>query len=155
MSTLNPYLNFRDNAKEAMEFYQSVFGGELTRSTFAEFHASEDPTEQDKTMHAALTTPSGFSLMAADTPNAMEYTPGNNYSVSLSGGNDDDAELRGYWQKLTEGGTVTMPLAASPWGDSFGMCVDKFGVSWLVNIAGAPAAKAAGGPSEGATGDTV
>lgn len=139
MSTkLNPYLGFRDNAKEAMEFYHSIFGGELTRSTFAEFQASEDPSEQDKTMHAALTTPTGLSLMAADTPNAMEYKPGNNYSVSLSGDSEDAAVLRGYWDRLVDGGSVTMPLEVAPWGDSFGMCVDKFGVAWLVNIAGAP-----------------
>ncbi|WP_120337249.1 VOC family protein [Cryobacterium soli] len=156
MSTrLNPYLGFRDNAKEAMEFYQSVFGGELTRSTFAEFHASEDPTEQDKTMHAALTTPSGLSLMAADTPNAMEYTPGNNYSVSLSGDSTDATELRGFWDKLIDGGTVTMPMEVAPWGDSFGMCVDKFGVAWLVNIAGAPANAPATTPQRAASSDTV
>ena len=140
MSTrLNPYLGFRDNAKEAMEYYHSIFGGELTRSTFGEYHASEDPSEPEKTMHAALSAPNGLSLMAADTPNAMEYTPGNNFSVSLSGDSDDAAELRGYWDKLVDGGSVTMPLEAAPWGDSFGMCVDKFGVAWMVNIAGAPA----------------
>lgn len=72
--------------------------------------------------------------MAADTPNSMEYTPGNNHSVSLSG--EDEAELRGYWEKLSAGGTVTVPLEPAPWGDSFGMCVDQFGVTWLVNIAG-------------------
>ena len=135
MSTkLNPYLGFRDNAREAMEFYKSVFGGELTMSTFREFHASEDPAEQDKIMHAELKTDSGFDLMGADTPNAMDYKPGNTYSVSLSG--DDATELRGYWTKLVDGGSVTMPLEQAPWGDSFGMCVDKFGVAWLVNIAG-------------------
>jgi PhnB protein len=135
MSTvLNPYLGFRDTAREAMEFYQSVFGGELVISTFAELQASEDPSEQDKVMHAMLTTSSGFTLMGSDTPNSMEFTPGTNYSVSLSG--DDDAELRGYWEKLSDGGTVTMPLEKAPWGDSFGMCVDKYGVSWLVNISG-------------------
>ena len=139
MSTkLNPYLSFRDNAKEAMEFYHSIFGGELTRSTFAEFHASEDPSEQDKTMHAALTTPDGLSLMAADTPNSMEYKPGNTFSVSLSGESDDAVVLRGYWDRLADGGSVTMPPEVAPWGDSFGMCVDKFGVAWMVNIAGAP-----------------
>ena len=118
-----------------MDFYQSVFGGELTRSTFAEFHASEDPAEQDKIMHSMLSTDSGLVLMATDTPNSMEHTPGNAYSVSLSG--ENDAELRGYWQRLSDGGTVTVPLEPAPWGDSFGMCVDKFGVSWMVNIAGA------------------
>jgi PhnB protein len=131
---LNPYLSFRNTAREAMDFYQSVFGGELTRSTFAEFHASDDPGEQDKIMHSMLTTGGGQVLMASDTPNSMDYTPGNNYSISLSG--DDDAELRGYWEKLSAGGTVTMPLAKAPWGDTFGMCTDRFGVSWLVNIAG-------------------
>ncbi|MCU1656153.1 MAG: 3-demethylubiquinone-9 3-methyltransferase [Pseudonocardiales bacterium] len=135
MSTqLNPYLSFRDTAREAMTFYQSVFGGELTRSTFGEFGASDDPAEQDKVMHSMLATDNGLTLMASDTPNSMDYTPGTNYSISLSG--DDDDELRGYWEKLSAGGTVTMPLNPAPWGDTFGMCVDKFGVSWLVNIAG-------------------
>ncbi len=132
---LNPYLGFRDTAREAMEFYRSVFGGELTLSTFGDFQASEDPAEQDKIMHGMLETEGGLVLMGADTPNSMDYTVGTNYSVSLSG--TDEAELRGYWDKLSDGGTVTLPLERAPWGDSFGMCSDKFGVSWLVNI-GAP-----------------
>lgn len=136
---LNPYLGFRDNAKQAMEFYRSVFGGDLTTSTFGEFHASEDPAEQDKIMHSQLETPGGLTLMGADTPNAMGYNPGDTYSVSLSGGVEDDAELTGYWEKLVDGGSVTMPLNVAPWGDKFGMCVDKFGVAWLVNIAAKPA----------------
>ena len=134
---LNPYLGFRDTAREAMEFYKSVFGGELTISTFAELQASEDPAEADKVMHSQLTSDSGLTLMASDTPNSMEYTPGTNHSVSISGENSDEAELRGYFDKLADGGSVTMPLAAAPWGDSFGMVIDKFGVTWLVNIAGA------------------
>lgn len=132
---LNPYLGFRDSAREAMEFYQAVFGGELTTNTFAEFQASDDPAEQDKIMHAMLVTPGGLVLMAADTPNRMPFTPGDNYSISLSG--EDEGELRGYWDKLSDGGTVTMPLEKAPWGDVFGMCTDRFGVSWLLNIAGA------------------
>jgi len=132
---LNPYLSFRDNAREAMEFYHSVFGGELTTRTFAEFNASDDPAEQDKIMHSMLEADNGLVLMGSDTPNSMEYSPGNNIAVSLSG--DDDATLRGYWEKLSADGTVTMPLNKAPWGDSFGMCVDKFGIPWLVNIAGA------------------
>jgi PhnB protein len=135
MSTrLNPYLSFRETARDAMSFYQSVFGGELTTSTFAEFHASEDPAEQDKIMHSMLSTKDGLTLMASDTPNSMDYTPGTNSSVSLSG--ENDRELRGYWRQLSADGTVTMPLNQAPWGDTFGMCVDKFGVSWLLNIAG-------------------
>lgn len=132
---LNPYLGFKDNARDAMNFYQSVFGGELALSTFGEFNASEDASEQEKIMHGMLTTESGLVLMGADTPNSMSYTPGDNYSVSLSG--EDEAELRGYWEKLSDGGTVTVPLDKAPWGDTFGMCTDKFGVAWLVNIAGA------------------
>lgn len=130
---LNPYLSFRDTASQAMDFYQSVFGGELTRSTFGEGQASEDPAEKDKIMHSMLETDGGLVLMASDTPNSMESTPGTNYSVSLSG--QDEAELRGYWDKLADGGAVTVPLEKAPWGDSFGMCVDRFGVSWMVNIA--------------------
>ena len=131
---LTPYVSFRDNAREAMEFYKSVFGGELTVSTFGDFQASEDPSEQNKVMHSQLTSPSGFVLMAADTPNSMDYTPGTAISISLSG--DEEPELTGYYEKLVDGGTVTEPLAKAPWGDSFGMCVDRFGINWLVNIAG-------------------
>jgi PhnB protein len=128
---LNPYLNFRDNTREAMTFYHSVFGGELIISTFADFQASDDPTEQDKIMHSQLETPDGLVLMAADTPAAMEYRPQAGVSVSLSG--DDEARLRGYWELLSEGGTVTMPFEKAPWGDTFGMCIDRFGTNWLVN----------------------
>ena len=139
MSTrLNPYLGFRDQARSAMDFYQSVLGGELTRSTFAEFQASEDPAEQDKIMHSMLVTSGGLVLMAADTPNSMEYSSGGNFSLSLSGDDQDEDELRGYWNKLVDGGAVTTPLERAPWVDIFGMCTDRFGVTWLVNIA-APA----------------
>lgn len=131
---LNPYLNFRDNARQAMEFYRSVFGGELTLSTFADFQASEDPAEQNKIMHGMLETEDGLVLMGADTPNSMEYEPASGFSVSLSG--DDDPRLRSYWDALSADGTVTVPLERAPWGDTFGMCTDRFGVSWMVNIAG-------------------
>ncbi|GIG24722.1 VOC family protein [Cellulomonas denverensis] len=133
---LNPYLSFRDNAREAMDFYQSVFGGELTRSTFGEFGVSQDPDEQDKIMHAQLIGANGLVLMGADTPNSMDYTPGGAISVSLSGDADADAELRGYWEKLSTGATVIEPLAVAPWGDAFGMLTDRYGITWLVNIAG-------------------
>lgn len=132
-TTLNPYLGFRDNAREALTFYQSVFGGELALSTFGEFQASEDPAEADKIMHGMLTTGSGLVLMGADTPNSMEASTGSSISISLSG--DDETELRGYWDKLAgDGGTVTVPLEKAPWGDIFGMCTDRFGTAWLVNV---------------------
>ncbi|MDQ0708858.1 putative glyoxalase superfamily protein PhnB [Arthrobacter woluwensis] len=101
-SNLNPYLNFQDNARQAMEFYQGALGGELTLNTFGEFHASEDPAEADKIMHGLLKTPAGFTLMAADTPNQMQFSGHAGFSVSLSG--DDAAELQGYWDALSEGG---------------------------------------------------
>ncbi|WKK71910.1 VOC family protein [Rathayibacter oskolensis] len=135
MSTsLSPYIGFRDNAREAMEFYRSVFGGELQSSTFADFHASEDPAEQDLIMHSQLTTPNGLILMASDTPSSMTYEEGSRITVSLFG--DDDAELSGYWDSLADGGSVSMPLSDSPWGDRFGMLTDRYGVDWMVNIAG-------------------
>jgi PhnB protein len=134
---LNPYLSWRDGAREAMTFYQSVFGGELSIMSFADMHASEDRAEQDKVMHAMLETPEGLTLMGSDTPNTMDFTPPAGFSVSLSG--DDEAALRRWWDGLSEGATVNMPLEKAPWGDTFGMLVDRFGVSWLVNVTGAPA----------------
>jgi PhnB protein len=131
---LNPYLSFRDNARQAMEFYRSVFGGELTMNTFEEFHASQDPAENDKIMHAMLQAENGITFMAADTPNAMEYRPGANISMSLSG--DDEEELTSYFAKLSAGGQIVMPLEKAAWGDTFGMCTDRFGVNWMVNITG-------------------
>ena len=136
-SRLNPYLAFKDNAREAMEFYRSVFGGKLDVNTFKEFNASQDPSEDDKVMHAMLEADNGITFMASDTPAGMDYNPGQTMSMSLSG--DDEQELRGYWDRLSAGGTVTMPLEAAPWGDTFGMCTDRFGIQWMVNIAGARA----------------
>jgi PhnB protein len=136
MTLLNPYISFRGTAREAMEFYQSVFGGELDLSTFSDFSmpgVGED--EANLIMHGQLDAPGGMTLMGADTPSSMELTEGNNITISLSG--DDETELRGYWDKLAEGGTVTMPLEVAPWGDAFGQLTDKFGVIWMVNIASA------------------
>ena len=129
---LNPYLSFQDNARQAMEFYKTVFGGKLTMSTFKEYHASRDPSDDNKIMHSMLEADNGITFMGSDTPNNMEYKAGTNYSMSLSG--DNEGELRGYFEKLSAGGNITMPLDKAPWGDMFGMLVDKFGVSWLVNI---------------------
>jgi PhnB protein len=130
---LNPYLNFTDNAREAMEFYRSVFGGNLEMNTFKEYNASPAPSEDEKIMHSMLEADNGIVFMAADTPSNMEYKAGTNYSMSLSG--DDEAELAGYYEKLAAGGTVIMPLETAPWGDKFGMVTDKYGIQWLVNIA--------------------
>ena len=131
---LNPYISFKDNTREAMEFYRTVFGGKLNVSTFKDYHASQDPSEDNLIMHSQLDADNGITIMASDTPNRMEYRPGTNMSISLSG--DNEAELQAYFEKLSAGGTITMPLEKAMWGDSFGMCIDKFGVQWLVNITG-------------------
>ena len=129
---LNPYFSFRDTAEEAMTFYRSVFGGELSVSRFSEYGASDDPAEQDKVMHSMLTTGTGMDLMAADTPNSMDLTVGDNVSVSVSG--DDESVMRGWWEALGAGGTVTMPLEEAPWGGLFGMCTDRFGIHWMFSV---------------------
>lgn len=133
-SRLNPYINVPDGkAREAMEFYQSVLGGELNVMTFGDMGTEGDLATQ--VMHSQLETPAGFTLMGADAPTEMvQVTYGDNISVSLSG--DDTEELTGYFNGLAEGGTIRMPLEKQVWGDVFGQLVDKFGVSWLVNIAG-------------------
>ena len=130
-SRLNPYLNFDGNARQAMEFYAGVFGGNLTLSTFAEFGRTGSP-DADKIMHGQLETDAGYTIMAADTSSEMDYQPMAGFSVSLSG--DDGDTLHNYWDRLSASGTVTMPMQKQVWGDEFGMCVDGFGVSWLVNI---------------------
>jgi PhnB protein len=130
-SRLNPYIAFAGTAREAMEFYRSVFGGTLTLNTFGEF-GSPDPAIADKVMHAMLDTDAGYTIMASDTAPGMEITPGTTITISLSG--DDDAALRGYWAKLAATGTVTMPLEKQMWGDEFGQLTDAFGIGWMVNI---------------------
>ncbi|GAB3865911.1 VOC family protein [Dactylosporangium cerinum] len=130
-SRLNPYLSFRGNARQAMEFYQGVFGGALRLNTFGEFNPEAGPIA-DQIMHGMLETPSGYTIMASDTPPEMGHNPGDNITVSLSG--DDSVELHGYWDKLSAGGRVNVPLEKQMWGDEFGACVDRFGIPWMVNI---------------------
>ncbi|MGW7052807.1 VOC family protein [Streptomyces sp. NPDC054887] len=131
-SRLNPYISFDGEARQAMEFYKEVFGGTLTVNTYGEFGEEQPADGSDKIMHSMLDTPSGFTLMCADLPPGMEYKPGNNIAVSVSG--EDSGELRGYWDKLSGSGTVSVPLEQQMWGDVFGMCTDRFGITWLINI---------------------
>lgn len=133
-SKLNPYIGFQNTAREAMEFYKTVFGGELTFSTFGEGGMPTDPADADKIMHAMLVADNGITLMGSDAPSHVEPDTGSNISISLSG--DNEAELTGYYEKLSAGGTVQEPLTKAPWGDTFGMLTDKFGTAWMVNIAG-------------------
>ncbi|MFJ8980432.1 VOC family protein [Streptomyces sp. NPDC102282] len=132
-SRLNPYLSFAGDARQAMEFYKNVLGGTLTLHTYGDTGGG-GAGQGDKIMHGTLETAGGFTLMGADNPPGTEHEPGNNFAVSLSG--DDPDELRGYWDKLSDGATVTVPLEKQMWGDVFGMCTDAFGIAWMVNISG-------------------
>lgn len=133
-TTLTPYLSFATQAREAMEFYRSVLGGQLDITPFGAFETPGLPDGAEGVMHAQLVTPAGLTLMAADTPPGMEPREGTSISLSLSGGPDDEATLRGYWDGLAQGGTVTVPLDTAPWGDTFGMLTDRFGTAWMVSI---------------------
>ncbi len=135
---LTSYINFNGNATQALEFYRSVFGGEVDSDTFGAFNEASggampvDPQDNDKIMHATLTA-EYVELMISDYPSHWKDVPSNsNITLSLSG--DDDAVLRKYWSALAEGGTIEQPLEVAPWGDAFGSIKDKFGVSWMVNI---------------------
>ena len=131
---LNAYISFNGNAHEAMEFYKSVFGGEVFMDTFGSFADKMpiDDADKDKVMHAYLKGDKGIELMASDTPSSMQFQAGAQTSLTLNG--DDEASLREYWDKLSEGGQVTAPLEAAPWGDTFGMLTDKFGINWMIDI---------------------
>lgn len=129
-SHLTPYLSFRSDARAAMEFYQSVLGGELNVVTFGDFGQAEGGAEL--VMHASLVTDAGYTLFAADTPPGVDFTPESRISVSIAG--DDADQLRAYFRGLSAEGEVRMPLQVQAWGDEFGMLVDRFGIPWMVNI---------------------
>ena len=135
VSRLNPYLSFDGDAKQAMEFYRSVLGGELALNTYGEAGGADGPLA-DKIMHAMLTTDRGFALMGSDTPPDTEHRPGNNFSISISGEADEAEALRGYWSRLAEGGQVHVPMEKQMWGDEFGMLTDKHGINWMIDISG-------------------
>ena len=133
MIKLNPYIHFKDNTREAMDFYKSIFGGELEISTFKEGMNMEGP-DADKIMHAQLNIGPEMTLMASDTPPGMEINPGATVTITLSGNSGDEEKLKSHWEGLSEGANITVPLDKSPWGDTFGMLTDKFGIEWMVNI---------------------
>ncbi len=132
---MNPYLNFRGNAGEAMKFYHSVLGGELTMQTFGEANMAQTPEEKDLIVHAVLKN-GALSFMASDTHPSMKLVVGNNVHMSISG--QDDAKLTEVFNRLSAGGSVDMPLAKQFWGDTFGMLTDKYGIHWMVNITSHP-----------------
>ncbi|PPK69154.1 VOC family protein [Actinokineospora auranticolor] len=129
---LNPYINFSGNAREALECYQGVFGGELALNTFGAFGGDESIA--DNIMHGMLEAEDGFTLMGSDLAPGMTHQPGTNITISLSG--DERDKLLGYWAKLSDGGQITVPLEKQMWGDEFGQVTDRFGIQWMVNILG-------------------
>ena len=131
MPSLNPYLSFKNQTRSAMDFYQGVFGGDLTVSTFGDYPGStQDPAENDLVMHSQLSTPDGFVLMASDTPTGMTYSAPAGISVSVSG--DDEPQLQKYWDALAAAGSVAVPFETPPWGGKFGMVTDQFGIDWMI-----------------------
>lgn len=130
--TLNPYLHFDGEATDAIAFYADVLGGTTSVMTFGQM-GMEGP-DASKVMHGQLETDRGITLMVSDLPPGTARQRGNDVTISLSG--DDDATLRGYWEKLSAGGEVETPLEKQMWGDVFGACTDRYGVHWLVNITG-------------------
>jgi PhnB protein len=131
MIRLNPYLSFNGQAREALQRYHDVLGGELTLTTFAEF-GQDDPAIADLIMHGQLLTADGQMLMGADTPPGVDYRPGNTVTVILHG--EDEQALRRYWDGLSEGATVNVALEPQMWGDVYGQLTDPFGIVWQVNI---------------------
>ena len=128
------HLNFRGDARPALEFYRSVFGGDLVVVTYRDAGAVQDPAEADQVMWGQVTSPAGFQLMAYDVPSATPWDQGQNaYFVSVRGGSAD--EVTGYWDKLSDGATVRQPLAPAGWAPLYGMLRDQFGVVWVLDVA--------------------
>ena len=135
---LTPYFRFAGYAAEAMEFYRSALGGELTMMTFAEGSGEQNPAFADQIMHASLYVDRGLHLMASDTPPEMNVGPNGSVALSSNGTDEaDNARLRNYWEALQEGSRIDVPLETAPWGDAFGMLTDKFGVTWMFNMTAA------------------
>jgi PhnB protein len=127
------HLNFRGDARAALAFYQTVFGGELIAISYADAHAVTNPAEADQLIWGQVSAPDGFHIMAYDVPSATEWDPGTiPFFVSVRG--DDAAMLSAYWDKLTEGATVVQPLGPSGFSPLYGMVRDQFGVTWVMDL---------------------
>ncbi len=130
---LIPYLNFDGDARQAMEFYKSIFGGELSIQTFGDAFPETPSEMKERIMHVQLKN-DDITIMASDThpEHSSPLAIGNNVYLSLIG--SDSEKLTEYFNKLSEGGQVEMPLEKQFWGDVFGSLKDKFGVGWMINI---------------------
>ena len=132
---LTPYLTFNGKAAEAMKFYHSILGGELTMQTFEESKMARTPEEKNLIIHAALKN-EGLTFMASDAMPSRQAKVGDNVHMSISG--NDGARLTKIFNGLANGGKVDMPLAKQFWGDTYGQLTDKFGIHWMVNITAQP-----------------
>ena len=134
---LTPYVNVRGGrAREALEFYRSVFGGEVMVMTFGEY-GGEGPIS-DLVMHGQLITATGRKIMVSDAPEeVVQITVGDNVSIAVDGEQEDAERLRAIFAALAaEGGHIENPLLIAPWGDEFGSLVDRYEIHWMINIAG-------------------
>ena len=128
-----PHLNFRGTARAALEFYQTVFGGQLVAVTYADAHAVTDAAEADQVMWGQVASEHGFRVMAYDVPAHTPYEPGvNPVFVSVRGAGAD--EIAGYWSRLAQGAKVIAPLAPAAWSPLYGMLTDRFGVTWVMDV---------------------
>ncbi|MCJ1705515.1 MULTISPECIES: VOC family protein [unclassified Rathayibacter] len=129
--SVTPHLNFRGQAREALAFYRSVFGGDVALATYADTHQVDDPAQADAVSFGRLTAPNGFSIMAYDVQTAKPYDAGRNpFYLTLHG--DDQAEISEQWRRLADGGTVLTDLGPSPFAPLYGMLTDMFGTTWII-----------------------
>jgi len=127
------HINFRGEARAALEFYRAVFGGNLVAVTYADAHAVADPAEADQVMWGQVTSPSGFSVMAYDVPSRLSYARGDR-SFFMSVRSSDPAEISGYWAALKDGATILADLAPAAWAPLYGMLTDRFGITWVMDV---------------------
>ncbi len=133
MAQLTPYLSFNSNCREAMNFYKDCLGGELTLQTVGsmpEMAAQMPPELKDHIMHATLKS-NGFTIHASDL-NRAKHQDGNTYHLCLHC--DSEEQLRDFFTKLSQGGTITNPVGDMPWGALYAECDDKFGKHWMFNF---------------------
>jgi len=124
-----PYITFAGNAREALNFYQSAFGGKVEITTFGDFNVPDAPV--DGVMHGALTTDE-FAIYGSDAMMTGDLDDANRIRITIAG--DDLDALSGSFDGLAQGGNVVTPLAKQQWGDTYGEVVDRYGVGWMFNI---------------------
>ncbi|WP_132251671.1 VOC family protein [Methylobacterium segetis] len=127
------HLNFRGAAREALAFYRSVFGGDLTAFTYAQAHAVSDPAEADQVIWGQVLAADGFHIMAYDVPSARAWDPGE-IPVFVSARGDDPEQIGRYWEGLSEGATIVQPLGPASFSPLYGMVRDRFGITWVLDV---------------------